>query len=48
MEGNKTPLKPPSMTIVACIESGPLEPLTMRMVDCLRRFGDRQCKRLFD
>ena len=29
------------MTIVACIESGLLEPLTIRMVECLRRFGGR-------
>lgn len=32
---------PPSMTIVACVESGDLEPLTIRMVDSLRRFGGR-------
>lgn len=31
----------PSMTIVVCIESGLLEPLTLRMVDSLRRFGGR-------
>jgi hypothetical protein len=29
------------MTIVACIESGILEPLTIRMVDSLRHFGGR-------
>jgi hypothetical protein len=33
--------KPPSMTVVVCIESGILEPLTLRMVDSLRRFGGR-------
>ena len=33
--------RPPSMTIVACVESGVLEPLTIRMVDSLRRFGGR-------
>ncbi|MGY4286394.1 hypothetical protein ACVWXO_005614 [Bradyrhizobium sp. LM2.7] len=29
------------MTIAVCIESGVLEPLTLRMVDSLRRFGGR-------
>jgi hypothetical protein len=33
--------KTPSMTGVVCIESGILEPLTLRMVDSLRRFGGR-------
>lgn len=33
--------KQPSMTIVVCIESGMLEPLTLRMVESLRRFGGR-------
>jgi hypothetical protein len=33
--------QPNSMTVVACIESGLLEPLTIRMVDSLRRFGGR-------
>jgi hypothetical protein len=33
--------KQPSMTAVVCIESGVLEPLTIRMVDSLRRFGGR-------
>jgi hypothetical protein len=33
--------KPISMTIVCCVESGALEPLTIRMVDSLRRFGGR-------
>ncbi|KRQ12604.1 hypothetical protein [Bradyrhizobium manausense] len=32
---------PPSMTVVVCIESGLLEPLTLRMVESLRRFGGR-------
>jgi len=32
---------PVSMTIVSCIESGVLEPLTLRMVESLRRFGGR-------
>jgi hypothetical protein len=41
MEGNQDSCKPPSMTVVACIESGLLEPLTIRMVDSLRRFGGR-------
>jgi hypothetical protein len=30
-----------STTVVTCIESGILEPLTLRMVDSLRRFGGR-------
>jgi hypothetical protein len=29
------------MTVVACVESGGLEPKTVRMVDSLRRFGGR-------
>jgi hypothetical protein len=33
--------KPLSMTVVTCMESGILEPLTLRMVDSLRRFGGR-------
>jgi hypothetical protein len=33
--------KPVSVTFVTCIESGILEPLTLRMVDSLRRFGGR-------
>lgn len=41
MQGKTAPHAQPSMTVVACIESGPLEPLTMRMVDSLRRFGGR-------
>lgn len=41
MQGNQVPGEPPSMTIVVCIESGILEPLTIRMVDSLRRFGGR-------
>jgi hypothetical protein len=41
MRSNSVSLQPPSMTIVTCIESGILEPLTMRMVDSLRRFGGR-------
>ena len=31
----------PSMTVVACVESGELEPKTIRMVESLRRFGGR-------
>jgi hypothetical protein len=31
----------PSMTVVSCIESGVLEPTTLRMVESLRRFGGR-------
>jgi hypothetical protein len=31
----------PSMTVVACIEPGELEPKTIRMVESLRRFGGR-------
>jgi hypothetical protein len=38
---NDNSKRPPSMTIVACVESGDLEPLTLRMVDSLRRFGGR-------
>jgi hypothetical protein len=41
MDSSEATGKPPSMTVVACIESGLLEPLTMRMVDSLRRFGGR-------
>lgn len=41
MSENDTFKKPISMTIVVCIESGALEPLTIRMVDSLRRFGGR-------
>ena len=41
MLGKNASRKPPSMTVVACIESGDLEPLTLRMVDSLRRFGGR-------
>lgn len=35
------PTHRPSMTIVACVESGELEPKTIRMVESLRRFGGR-------
>ena len=31
----------PSVTVVACVEAGELEPKTIRMVDSLRRFGGR-------
>ncbi|HME34277.1 MAG TPA: hypothetical protein VKF84_03490 [Candidatus Sulfotelmatobacter sp.] len=41
MGENNNPKKPVSMTVVACVESGVLEPLTIRMVDSLRRFGGR-------
>lgn len=41
MGENDNPKKPISMTVVACVESGVLEPLTIRMVDSLRRFGGR-------
>jgi hypothetical protein len=41
MEIKNAPQKLPSMTAVVCIESGILEPLTIRMVDSLRRFGGR-------
>lgn len=40
-DGSGGAVKPPSMTVVVCIESGILEPLTQRMVDSLRRFGER-------
>jgi len=35
-----------SMALVACIEAGPLEPMTVRMVESLRRWGGRlaQCE----
>ena len=41
MEDYRAPRRPLSMTIVVCIESGFLEPLTIRMVESLRRFGGR-------
>jgi len=41
MEINCSRVKRPSMTAVVCVESGILEPLTIRMVDSLRRFGGR-------
>jgi hypothetical protein len=41
MQSNDANGKPISMTVVTCIESGILEPLTLRMVDSLRRFGGR-------
>jgi hypothetical protein len=41
MTDSETPKNRPSMTVVACVESGMLEPLTIRMVDSLRRFGGR-------
>ncbi|WP_152343682.1 glycosyltransferase family 2 protein [Afipia birgiae] len=40
-DSSKIPATPPSMTVVVCVESGLLEPLTVRMVDSLRRFGGR-------
>lgn len=40
-QDNKSIRRPTSMTVVVCIESGILEPLTLRMVDSLRRFGGR-------
>jgi hypothetical protein len=36
-----TPVEPPSIAVVACIEAGELETKTIRMVDSLRRFGGR-------
>lgn len=41
MQSNDSSGKPISMTVVTCVESGILEPLTLRMVDSLRRFGGR-------
>lgn len=41
MQSSNPAGKPVSMTIVTCVESGILEPLTLRMVDSLRRFGGR-------
>jgi hypothetical protein len=42
MQSNEAGDKPiTTMTVVTCIESGILEPLTLRMVDSLRRFGGR-------
>ena len=34
-------LDPTSLTIVCCVESGPLEPMAMRMIESLRRHGGR-------
>jgi hypothetical protein len=31
----------PSMTVVTCVESGPLEPMVLRMVESLRQWGGR-------
>ena len=44
VEAKDAPLpgpEPPSMTVVSCVEAGPLEPKTVRMVESLRRFGGR-------
>lgn len=35
------PAPTPTMAVVACIEAGPLEPMTVRMVESLRRWGGR-------
>ena len=42
VQGARVPTHRPSMTIVACVESGELEPKTIRMVESLRRFGDQR------
>lgn len=41
MQGNDVNGKLTTMTVVTCVESGILEPLLLRMVDSLRRFGGR-------
>lgn len=34
-------VEPKDITVVCCVEAGPLELMTVRMVESLRRFGGR-------